>query len=81
MANQQPTKQILLTDEEIDRLLEKLSMLRDDPDAQFLAGRIYQQQIHNPSDEPQFILHNHKLTEKELSSSKPLPSAITVIKK
>ena len=45
-------RQISLTDEEIDRLLEKLDMLRGDADAQFLAGRIYQQQISNPSDIP-----------------------------
>lgn len=47
MAN---LRQILLTEEEIDRLLEKLDILRGDPDAHYLAAKIYSQQTYSPSD-------------------------------
>lgn len=51
----QPIRAIYLTDEEIDRLLEKLDILRNDPDARYLQERIYLQQIYNPSDKNYYL--------------------------
>lgn len=45
-----PNKTIVLTDEEIDRLIEKLDYFGDDNDAMHLKTKILRQQLHNPAD-------------------------------
>jgi hypothetical protein len=48
---------IILTQEEVDRLLLILGS-SPDPDALHLAKRIYGQQIYNPSDQPLFAVES-----------------------
>jgi hypothetical protein len=50
MALKQPVRLIVLTDEQIDRLLEKLDILHNDPDVKVLQQLIYSQQIYSPAD-------------------------------